>query len=101
MVLALAQHYGFDPEAPWESLPHKCQDVLLYGSGQEEIEFRYFDSRGRTMRRRHRFEGVINNLERRYRETESLSVREELARYLGTRTCHECEGTGLTRAARH
>jgi len=101
MILALAQHYGFDPEAPWEDLPHKARDVLLYGSGSEEIEFRYFDSRGRTVKRQHRFEGVINNLERRYRETESMSVREELSRYLGTRTCPECEGTRLTRAARH
>jgi len=101
MILALAQHYGFDPEAPWDELPHKAREVLLYGSGSEEVEFRYFDSRGRTVKRRHRFEGVINNLERRYRETESLSVREELSRYLGTRTCPECEGTRLTRAARH
>jgi len=101
MILALAQHYGFDPESPWEELPHKARDVLLYGSGSEEVEFRYFDSRGRTVKRRHRFEGVINNLERRYRETESMSVREELSRYLGTRTCPECEGTRLTRAARH
>ncbi len=101
MILALAQHYGFDPEASWEELPHKARDVLLYGSGAEEVEFRYFDSRGRTVKRRHRFEGVINNLERRYRETESMSVREELSRYLGTRTCPECEGTRLTRAARH
>jgi excinuclease ABC subunit A len=101
MVLALAQHYGFDPEAAWEDLPDKSRDVLMYGSGDEEVEFRYFDSRGRTVRRKHRFEGVINNLERRYRETESLSVREELSRYLGTRTCPECEGTRLTRAARN
>ena len=101
MVLALAQHYGFDPESPWEDLPDKSRDVLMYGSGEEEVEFRYFDSRGRTVRRKHRFEGVINNLERRYRETESLSVREELSRYLGTRTCPECEGTRLTRAARN
>jgi excinuclease ABC subunit A len=101
MVLALAQRYGFDPEAPWEDLPQKSRDVLMYGSGDEEVEFRYFDSRGRTVKRRHRFEGVINNLERRYRETESLSVREELSRYLGTRTCPECEGARLNRAARH
>jgi len=101
MVLALAQHYGFDPESPWEDLPDKSRDVLMYGSGEEEVEFRYFDSRGRTVKRKHRFEGVINNLERRYRETESLSVREELSRYLGTRTCPECEGTRLTRAARN
>ncbi len=101
MVLALADHYGFDPEAPWESLPQASRDAVLYGSGDQELDFRYFDSRGRTVRRRHRFEGVINNLERRYRETESLAVREELSRYLGTRTCPECEGARLTRAARN
>ena len=101
MILALAQHYGFDPEAPWEALPDKSREVLMYGSGADEIEFRYFDSRGRTLKRRHRFEGVINNLERRYRETESLSVREELARYLGTRVCPDCGGARLTRSARH
>jgi excinuclease ABC subunit A len=101
MVLALAQHYGFDPEAPWEDLPDRSRDVLMYGSGEEEVDFRYFDSRGRTVKRKHRFEGVINNLERRYRETESLSVREELSRYLGTRTCPDCEGARLTRAARN
>ena len=101
MVLALADHYGFDPEAPWESLPQPSRDAVLYGSGDQELDFRYFDSRGRTVRRRHRFEGVINNLERRYRETESLAVREELSRYLGTRTCPECEGARLTRSARN
>ena len=101
MILALAHHYGFDPEASWEDLPQRSRDVLMYGSGAEEIEFRYLDSRGRTLKRRHRFEGVINNLERRYRETESLSVREELARYLGTRVCPDCEGARLTRSARH
>ena len=101
MVLTLADHYGFDPEAPWESLPQASQDAVLYGSGDRELEFRYFDSRGRTVRRRHRFEGVINNLERRYRETESLAVREELSRYLGTRTCPDCDGARLTSAARN
>nr|AKQ04400.1 excinuclease ABC subunit A, excinuclease ABC subunit A [uncultured gamma proteobacterium Rifle_16ft_4_minimus_5046] len=87
MVLALADHYQFDPEAPYTSLPGRAQDVLMQGSGAEEIEFRYFDSRGRTIRRSHRFEGILPNLDRRYRETESLTVREELARYLGTRRC--------------
>ncbi len=101
MVLALADHYGFDPEAPWETLPPASRDAVLYGSGDQELDFRYFDSRGRTVRRRHSFEGVINNLERRYRETESLAVREELSRYLGTRTCPECDGARLTRSARN
>jgi excinuclease ABC subunit A len=101
MVLALAEHYGFDPEAPWASLPPKSREVLLQGSGSEEIEFRYFDSRGRMVKRRHRFEGVIPNLERRYRETDSMGVREELARYLGNQVCPACGGARLTRAARH
>ncbi len=101
MVLALADHYGFDPEAAYSRLPPRVQDVLMQGSGGEEIEFRYFDSRARTIKRRHRFEGILPNLERRYRETESLTVREELARYLGTRQCPDCEGARLTRPARH
>ncbi|HLG52399.1 MAG TPA: excinuclease ABC subunit UvrA, partial [Steroidobacteraceae bacterium] len=101
MVLALADHYQFDPEAPYTSLPGRAQDVLMQGSGAEEIEFRYFDSRGRTIRRSHRFEGILPNLDRRYRETESLTVREELARYLGTRRCPDCDGARLARPARH
>jgi excinuclease ABC subunit A len=101
MVLALADHYRFDPEAPYSSLPARVQDVLMQGSGGDEIEFRYFDSRGRTIKRRHRFEGILPNLDRRYRETESLSVREELARYLGTQQCPECGGARLARPARH
>ncbi|MBX3702423.1 MAG: excinuclease ABC subunit UvrA [Steroidobacteraceae bacterium] len=100
MVQALADHYRFDAEAPWEQLPARAREVLMQGSGGEEIEFRYFDSRGRTVRRRHRFEGVLPNLERRYHETESLAVREELARYLGTRRCPDCDGARLTRPAR-
>jgi excinuclease ABC subunit A len=100
MIQALADHYRFDPEAPYASLPQKARDVLMQGSGGEEVEFRYFDSRGRTVKRRHKFEGVLPNLERRYNETESLAVREELARYLGTRRCPECGGARLTKAAR-
>src|SRR5688572_30603997 len=100
MIQALADHYRFDPEAPYASLPQRARDVLMQGSDGEEIEFRYFDSRGRTVRRRHKFEGVLPNLERRYNETESLAVREELARYLGTRRCPECDGARLTKAAR-
>jgi excinuclease ABC subunit A len=100
MVQALADHYRFDPEAPYERLPVRAREVLMQGSGGEEIEFRYFDSRGRTVRRRHKFEGILPNLERRYHETESLAVREELARYLGTRRCPECDGARLTKPAR-
>ncbi len=101
MVQALAEHYRFDPEAPYGSLPQRARDALMQGSGGEEIEFRYFDSRGRTIRRRHPFEGILPNLERRYHETESMAVREELARYLGTRRCPECDGARLTKSARH
>jgi len=101
MVLALADHYGFDPEVAYSGLPPRVQDVLMQGSGGEEVEFRYFDARGRTIKRRHRFEGILPNLERRYRETESMTVREELARYLGTRQCPDCEGARLARPARH
>jgi len=101
MVLALAEHYHFDPETPYASLPLRVQDVLMQGSQGEEVEFRYFDSRGRTIKRQHRFEGILPNLDRRYRETESMTVREELARYLGTRQCPDCEGARLARPARH
>ncbi len=101
MIQALGRHYRFDPDTPYQALPEPAREVLLYGSGEEEVEFRYFDSRGNTQKRRHRFEGVIPNLERRYRETDSLAVREELAKYLGTRACPECGGRRLNRAARH
>jgi excinuclease ABC subunit A len=100
MVQALAEHYRFDPEASYASLPERAREVLMQGSDGEEIEFRYFDSRGRTIRRRHKFEGILPNLERRYHESESMAVREELARYLGTRRCPECDGARLTKAAR-
>ena len=78
----------------------RCRQVLLYGSGEEQVEFRYLNGQGGTIRRRHRFEGIIPNLERRYQETESITVREELAKYLSNRPCPECEGTRLNRAAR-
>jgi excinuclease ABC subunit A len=101
MIQALADHYRFDPEASFAALPPRAREVLMEGSGGEEIEFRYFDSRGRTTKRKHKFEGILPNLERRYHETESMAVREELARYLGTRRCPECDGARLARAARH
>jgi excinuclease ABC subunit A len=101
MIQALADHYRFDPEASYADLPARARQVLMEGSGGEEIEFRYFDSRGRTTRRKHKFEGILPNLERRYHETDSMAVREELARYLGTRRCPECDGARLARPARH
>jgi excinuclease ABC subunit A len=100
LIQSLARHYDFDIEAPWSQLSEDVQRVVLHGSGAEPIEFRYADGKGRSTRRRHPFEGILPNLERRYRETESLTVREELAKYLGTRPCPECEGTRLNRAAR-
>ncbi|MBP6513913.1 MAG: excinuclease ABC subunit UvrA [Steroidobacteraceae bacterium] len=101
MVQALAQHFRFEADAPWETLPQRARDVVLNGSGTEEVEFRYFDGRGGTAKRKHAFEGILPNLERRYRETESMSVREDLSRYLGTQTCPECHGGRLTRSARN
>jgi excinuclease ABC subunit A len=101
LIQALARHYGFDIETPWVELSTKVQDTLLHGSGDEQIEFRYLDAQGKALRRRHRFEGIIPNLERRYRETESVTVREELAKYLSNRPCPECNGTRLNRAARN
>ena len=101
MIQSLARHYGFDIETPWEDLPEHVRHVLLNGSGDEAIEFTYREGEGRRARRRHPFEGILPNLTRRYRETESPMVREELARYLGVRPCPECHGTRLNRAARY
>ncbi|MET0661324.1 MAG: excinuclease ABC subunit UvrA [Steroidobacteraceae bacterium] len=101
LIQALAKHYEFDIEKPWEQLSQAHRKVILYGSGEERIEFRYVNAKGTTSKRAHAWEGVIPNLERRYRETESIAVREELAKYLGTRPCPDCEGTRLTRAARN
>jgi len=100
LIQSLARHYKFDIEAPWTELSPQVQKVLMHGSGTEEIEFRYAEGKGRVARKRHPFEGVLPNLERRYRETESLTVREELAKYLGMRPCPDCGGTRLNRAAR-
>jgi excinuclease ABC subunit A len=100
LIQSLARHYGFDVETAWEELPEHARHVLLYGSGTEAIEFNYRGENGRRVRRRHPFEGILPNLTRRYRETESPMVREELGRYLGVRPCPECQGTRLNRAAR-
>ncbi len=101
LMQALAAHYEFDLEKPYEELPERIQRVLLHGSGGEEIQFRYLTGRGTKITRRHAFEGILPNLERRYRETESTVVRDELARYLSNRPCPDCAGTRLNAAARH
>jgi excinuclease ABC subunit A len=100
LIQSLARAYKFDIETAWTQLPEKVHDVLLNGSGDALIEFRYVEGAGRVHKRRHRFEGILPNLERRYRETASPTVREELAKYLGLRTCPQCGGARLNRAAR-
>jgi excinuclease ABC subunit A len=101
LIQSLARHYDFDIETPWTELPVKVQRVVLNGSGDELIEFRYTEAKGRTTRKKHKFEGIVPNLERRYRETESMTVREELSKYLGLQPCPECKGARLNRAARY
>jgi excinuclease ABC subunit A len=101
LLHSLARHAKFDIEAPFESLTPEVRQLVLYGSGGEEIAFKYLDGKGGTVRRQHAFEGIANNLERRYRETDSATVREELAKYRSTRACPECHGTRLNRAARN
>ncbi|HEX7046408.1 MAG TPA: excinuclease ABC subunit UvrA [Gammaproteobacteria bacterium] len=101
MIKSLADHYKFDIETPFEDLPEKIRKIVLYGSGETKIKFRYFNERGTNTQREHRFEGILPNMERRYRETESQMVREELAKYLSTRPCPDCEGTRLNKPARH
>ncbi|WP_286221784.1 excinuclease ABC subunit UvrA [Marinobacter apostichopi] len=101
MLGSVADHYGMDLETPWIDLPAEFQEVLLNGSGTEDIPFRYVNSRGHIMEKAHPFEGILPNLERRYRETESQSMREELARNLSTQPCKACHGSRLRRSARH
>ena len=100
MLQCLAAHYDFDVEAPWEELDEQAQQRLLFGSGKEEIEFVYRDARGAKQRRRHVFEGIMPNLERRFRETDSQTVREELSKFQGSRPCTDCGGARLNRIAR-
>jgi excinuclease ABC subunit A len=101
LLAGLAKHYNFDIEQSYESLPEKIQQVILYGSGKTEIAFQYLNERGKPMLREHAFEGVVNNLERRYNETDSPTVREELSKYLNGCVCPECHGTRLRLEARH
>ena len=101
MIQSLAAHYKFDIETPYIELSEKLQQLVLFGSGKEKIEFQYANTRGMQIKQLHRFEGVIPNLDRRYRETESNAVREELSRFLNSQTCPDCGGTRLNRAARN
>lgn len=101
MLRSLAEHYKFDVEAPFHALSPTVQQKILFGSGKENIEFKYINDRGDTSVRRHPFEGVLPNMERRYKETESTGVREELAKYISNRPCATCGGTRLRREARH
>ncbi|MCG8040187.1 MAG: excinuclease ABC subunit UvrA [Candidatus Thiodiazotropha endolucinida] len=101
MISSLGRHLKFDPETPWKKLPKKIQKIILHGSGSEAIEFSYHNERGRSVKKRHPFEGIIPNMQRRYRETESNAVREELTRYISSQPCPDCGGTRLNQAARH
>jgi len=101
LLAGLAKHYDFDIEQSFESLPEKIQSIILYGSGKEEIAFQYMNERGKPTLREHVFEGIVHNLERRYKETDSPTVREELAKYLNNCSCPECKGTRLRLEARH
>ncbi|WP_375057098.1 excinuclease ABC subunit UvrA [Zobellella sp. DQSA1] len=101
MLKSLAEHYDFDLEQPFEQLPKDIQKAVLYGSGRTSIEFKYMNDRGDVLVRKHPFEGILHNMERRYRETESNSVREELAKYQTNRACPSCQGTRLKEGARH
>ncbi|OOE94394.1 excinuclease ABC subunit A [Salinivibrio sp. AR647] len=101
MLRSLSEHYGFDLETPWQDLSGTMQDILLYGSGPKEIEFKYVNDRGDIRVRKHPFEGILNNMERRYRDTESNAVRDELAKYIATKPCASCGGSRLRQEARH
>jgi excinuclease ABC subunit A len=98
---AVGQHYGFDLDTPFEKLSEQHRNIILHGSGDDSVDFHYRNDRGERVKKAHPFEGVINNLERRYRETESESVREDLARYLNMHACPSCNGSRLRADARH
>ncbi len=101
MLCSIADHYGFDMDVPFKKLPKKMQNVILYGSGAEKVKFHYVNSRGDTVIKEHVFEGVIPNLDRRYKETDSAMVREELAKLLSVQPCPSCEGSRLRKESRH
>ena len=101
MLQSLAKFYEFDIEAPFNELPENIRKVVLFGSGTQKIPFRYLSETGRAVNKEHSFEGIIHNLERRFRETDSMAVREELSKYRSTRPCPDCEGSRLRREARY
>ena len=101
MIESLASHYGFGTDVVFEQLPEKIRQIVLYGSGREQIQFKYLNEKGTRFDRAHSFEGIIPNLERRYRETDSPMVREELAKYQNNKPCPECQGARLRQEARH
>jgi len=101
MLQALAEHYGFAVDTPFQALDEKHQQVVLYGSKKQDIEFKYMNDRGDVVIRKHPFEGILNNMDRRYRETESNAVREELSKYLNSQHCPDCSGSRLRLEARN
>ncbi len=101
LICSLAEHYNFDTETPYQDLPEDIQKIILYGSGREAIDFKILTGRGRIKKKRHSFEGIIANMDRRYLETDSTLVREELAKYLSRKRCTECDGARINTAARH
>jgi excinuclease ABC subunit A len=101
MIQSLARYADFDPETPFEELPQAVRDLLLYGSDGKEIEFQYVNERGKAVSRHHPFEGIVHNIERRWRETDSMAVREELARYISQQVCPDCGGSRLNQQARY
>ncbi|RZI44934.1 excinuclease ABC subunit UvrA [Herbaspirillum sp. HC18] len=101
MLSNIAEHYGFDIDMPFEKLPESAQHAVLYGSGRQTIPFTYINERGRAVVREHTFEGVVNNLQRRYRETDSMAVKEELAKFINQKECPSCKGARLRVEARY
>lgn len=101
MIQSLADHYDFDVEAPFESLDEDIQEIILYGSDDEKIKFKYINEKGRTVTREHVFEGIIPNMERRIDQTDSYAVRDELSKYLSEQDCEDCNGDRLNTQARH
>ncbi len=101
MLTSLAKHYGFDMDKPFQKLPKKIREMLLHGSGEEEIKFTFQNDRGHKSIKQHPFEGIIPNMQRRYRDSESPIIREELSKYMSQHICPECAGSRLNKAARH
>jgi excinuclease ABC subunit A len=101
LICSLARHYNFDPEAPFSELSQEIKDIILYGSGHETIEFKFMTGTGSVKKRRHSFEGIVANMDRRYHETDSQLVRDELAKYLSQKPCNACEGARLNVSARN